>query len=161
MSQTTSREATIESVGTHAITIVRDFDHPVDQVFRAMTEPELMAQWMGPRYLTNVECTNDARHGGTWTLVQRDQDGNEHAFRGVMHGEQTPELSQRTFEWLGMPGHVSFETLRLEDLGGNRCRAHQISVFTSTEDRDGMMGSGMDTGVNEGFERMDELLAKL
>lgn len=152
-------EATIEAAGTHAITIVREFDHPVEQVFRALTEPQLMARWMGPRYLTNVECTSDPRHGGTWTLVQRDPDGHEHRFRGVLHGEQTPELSQRTFEWLGMPGHVSFETLRLEDLGDGRTRAHQISVFTSTEDRDGMLASGMDAGVNEGFERMDELLA--
>lgn len=151
-------EATIEPVGTHAIAIVRDLDAPVDKVFRAMSEPELMAQWMGPRYLTNVESTSEMKHGGTWTLVQRDTDGNEYKFRGVLHGEQTPELSQRTFEWLGMPGHVAFETLRLEDLGDGRTRTHQVSVFTSAEDRDGMMSSGMHAGVNEGFERLDELL---
>lgn len=154
-------EATIEPEGTHAITIVRDFDGPIDKVFRVMSEPDLVAQWMGPRYLTNVESTNEMKHGGTWTLVQRDADGSEHQFRGVLHGDQTPELSQRTFEWLGMPGHVSFESLRLEDLGDARTRAHQVSVFTSTEDRDGMMGSGMHAGVNESFERMDELLEVL
>lgn len=154
-------EAVIEPTGTHAITMVRDFDHPVDAVFRAMSQPELMARWMGPRYLTNVECTSDPRHGGTWTLVQRDPDGNEHRFRGVLHGEQTPELSQRTFEWLGLPGHVSFETLRLEDLGGGRSRAHQVAVFTTAEDRDGMLSSGMEAGVREGFERLDELLAEM
>lgn len=158
---TTKNDAVIETSGTHAITIVRDFDHPVALVFRAMTEPDLIAQWIGPKYLTNVEVTHDARHGGTWTLVQRDPDGNEHAFRGVMHGEQTPELSQRTFEWLGLPGHVSFETLRLEDLGGGRTRAHQVAVFTSPQDRDGMFASGMATGVNEGYERMDDLLRSL
>lgn len=154
-------EATIEAAGTHAITVVRDFDHPVDKVFRAMSSPELMARWMGPRYLTNVESTSDPRHGGTWTLVQRDPDGNEHRFRGVLHGEQTPELSQRTFEWLGLPGHVSFETLRLEDLGGGRTRAHQVSVFTTPEDRDGMLSSGMEAGIHESFERLDELLAEI
>jgi uncharacterized protein YndB with AHSA1/START domain len=150
----------IETPGAHAITISREFEAPVDKVFRAMTDPELIAQWMGPKYLTNVETTNDARHGGTWTLVQRDPDGNEYAFRGVFHGEQTPELSMRTFEWLGMPGHVSFETLRLEDLGNGRTRAHSVSVFTSQEDRDGMATS-MESGVIEGYERLDGVLASL
>ena len=150
----------IETPGAHAITISREFEAPVDKVFRAMTDPELIAQWMGPKYLTNVETTNDARHGGTWTLVQRDPDGNEYAFRGVFHGEQTPELSIRTFEWLGMPGHVSFETLRLEDLGNGRTRAHSVSVFTSQEDRDGMATS-MESGVIEGYERLDGVLAGL
>ena len=150
----------IETPGAHAITISREFEAPVDKVFRAMTDPELIAQWMGPKYLTNVETTNDARHGGTWTLVQRDPDGNEYAFRGVFHGEQTPELSIRTFEWLGMPGHVSFETLRLEDLGNGRTRAHSVSVFTSQEDRDGMATS-MESGVIEGYERLDGVLASL
>jgi uncharacterized protein YndB with AHSA1/START domain len=150
----------IETPGAHAITISREFEAPVDKVFRAMSDPELIAQWMGPKYLTNVETTNDARHGGTWTLVQRDPDGNEYAFRGVFHGEQTPELSMRTFEWLGMPGHVSFETLRLVDLGNGRTRADNVSVFTSQEDRDGMATS-MESGVIEGYERLDGVLASL
>jgi uncharacterized protein YndB with AHSA1/START domain len=107
-----------------------------------------------------VECTFEGSHGGTWTLVQRDPDGNEHGFRGVVHGEPTPELSQRTFEWLGMPGHVSFETMRIEDLGDDRCRVHGVSVFTTIEDRDGMAAS-MGDGVTEGYERLDELLATL
>ena len=156
----TTQQTTIETPGTHAITIERDFDAPVDKVFRAMTDPELISQWMGPKYLTNVETTNDARHGGTWTLVQRDPDGNEYAFRGVFHGEQTPELSMRTFEWLGMPGHVSFETLRLEDLGDGRTRAVNVSVFLSQEDRDGM-ASSMEVGVLDGYERLDALLKTL
>lgn len=151
---------TIETPGTHAITVSREFDAPVDKVFRAMTDPELIGRWMGPKYLTNVETTNDPRHGGTWTLVQRDPDGNDYAFRGVFHGEQTPELSIRTFEWLGMPGHVSFETLRLVDLGNGRTRADSVSVFTSTEDRDGM-AANMTSGVVEGYERLDQILEEL
>lgn len=158
---TTTNNTIIETTGTHAITIVREFDHPAQKVFRAMTEPELIGRWIGPKELTNIETTNDARHGGTWTLVQRDPDGNDHAFRGVFHGEPSPELSQRTFEWLGLPGHVSFETLRLEDLGDGRTRAHNVSVFMSPEDRDGMFASGMAKGVNEGYERLDGVLASL
>lgn len=158
---TSSNDVTIETPGSQAITITRDFEYPVDKVFRAMTEPELIARWVGPRGYENVEVTNDARHGGTWTLVQRDADGNEFGFRGVFHGEQTPELSLRTFEWLGLPGHVSFESLRLEDLGAGRTRAHSVSVFLSPEDRDGMAASGMAEGVTEGYERLDEVLASL
>jgi uncharacterized protein YndB with AHSA1/START domain len=154
-----TKQLTIETPGTNAIEITREFDHPVDRVFRAMTEPDLVARWIGPRRLDNLEVTNDARHGGTWTLVQRDEDGTEHGFRGVIHGEPTPELTLRTFEWLGLPGHVSFESLRLEDLGDGRTRAHTVSVFLSSEDRDGMVASGMETGVREGYERLDEVLA--
>lgn len=150
----------IETPGTHAITISREFEAPVAKVFRAMTEPELIGRWMGWRDLTNVEITNDARHGGTWTLVQRDSDGNEFAFRGVFHGEQTPELSARTFEWLGMPDHICFETLQMVDLGNGRTRVDAVSVFTSTEDRDGMAGS-MEPGVVHGYERLDDLLTSL
>jgi uncharacterized protein YndB with AHSA1/START domain len=155
-----TQDVTIETSGTHTITIAREFDAPVAKVFRAMTEPDLIARWIGPKYLTNTEVTNDPRHGGTWTLVQRDPDGNEHAFRGVFHGEQAPELSIRTFEWLGQPGHVSLEALRLEDLGDGRTLAHNVSVFLSTDDRDGM-ATNMESGVREGYERLDEILASL
>lgn len=153
-------DVTIESVGTHGITIVREFDHPVDKVFRAHTEPDLIAQWIGPRGYEYIEVTNDSTHGGTWTLVQR-ADGAEFGFRGVFHGDATPELTVRTFEWLGMPGHVSLESLRIEDLGGGRCRVHNTSVLMTQGDRDGMRDSGMDRGVIQGYERMDEVLATL
>ena len=153
-------DVTIQDEGTHAITIVREFDHPVDKVFRALNEPDLIAQWIGPRGYENVEVTNDSTHGGTWTLVQR-SGGAEFAFRGVFHGDATPDLTLRTFEWLGMPGHVSFESLCIEDLGDGRCRVHSRSVFLTQEDRDGMRASGMDHGVIEGYERMDEVLATL
>ena len=158
---TLNKEVTIEvPENSLEIRVSRDFDAPVDKVFRAHHDPELIPQWMGPKYLENVECTFEKSHGGTWTLVQRDPDGNEYGFRGVVHGEPTPELSLRTFEWLGMPGHVSFETLRIEDIGDGRSRVHGVSVFMSVEDRDGM-ASSMGEGVNEGYERLDELLATL
>ena len=158
---TTTNDVVIDNDGTHGITIVRDFDHPVGKVFRAMNEPDLIARWIGPYGYDNVEVTHDARHGGTWTLVQRNAEGDEFGFRGVFHGEQTPELSQRTFEWLGLPGHVSFERLSVEDLGDGRSRVRTSSVFLTTEDRDGIRANGMDKGVTEGYERMDEVLKTL
>lgn len=158
---TTTNPTTIEASGTHAITIVRDFEHPVEKVFRAMTDPELIGRWMGPKAMTTTEVSSDARHGGTWTFTHTGPEGDAHQFRGVFHGDQTPELSLRTFEWLGMPGHVSLESLRLEDLGDGRTRAHSSSAFMSPEDRDGMLHSGMDKGVTEGYERLDDVLEAL
>lgn len=154
-------DVSIANDGAHGITITRDFDHPVSTVFRALNEPDVIAQWIGPHGYDNVEVTNESRHGGTWTLVQRGPDGDEFAFRGVMHGDPTPELMLRTFEWLGMPGHVSFESLTIEDLGGDRCRIHTTSVFLSQADRDGIRDNGMDQGVIEGYERLDGVLARL
>lgn len=158
---TTKNVVTIENDGLHAITIVREFDHPVETVHRAMTDPDLLGRWVGPHGYENVEVTNDARHAGTWTLVQRNPEGDEFAFRGVFHGDPTPELTLRSFEWLGLPGHVSFESLRLEDLGGGRSRVRTSSVFMTQEDRDGMRDNGMDHGVIEGYERLDEVLETL
>ncbi|QGG39998.1 SRPBCC domain-containing protein [Aeromicrobium yanjiei] len=158
---TTKHDVTIENDGQHGITIVREFDHPAEKVYRALTEPELIGRWVGPRGYDNVEVTNDARHGGAWTLVQRGPDGDEFAFRGVFHGDPTPELTLRTFEWLGLPGHVSFESLSMDDLGDGRSRVRTTSVFLTQEDRDGIRANGMDDGVTEGYERMDEVLATL
>lgn len=158
---TSQHSAVIEKVGDHAIAITRDFDAPLDKVFRAMHEPDLIAQWIGPDRLSTIEVTQVNRHGGTWTLVQSDGDGNNFGFRGVVHGDPTPQLSQRTFEWLGMPGHVSFESMTMENLGGARTRVHQVSVFLSAEDRDGMWDSGMGEGVDAGYAQLDDLLATL
>jgi len=158
---TTKNDVTITDDGAHGITIVRDFDHPVDKVFRANTDPELIGRWIGPHGYDNVEVTNDATHGGTWTLVQRNAAGEEFGFRGVFHGDATPELTLRTFEWLGLPGHVSLESLSIEDLGGGRSRLRTTSVFLTQDDRDGMLESGMEHGVVEGYERLDGVLESL
>lgn len=147
--------------GSHEITITRDFDAPVDLVFRAHADPELIAKWLGPHGLTTVVETYDVRDGGQWRMIHSDDQGNEAAFRGVFHGSPSPDNFVRTFEFEGMPGHVALETLRLEDLGDGKTRVHASSVFQTVADRDGMAASGMEKGVNEGYERLDELLASL
>ena len=102
----------------------------------------------------------EVRDGGAWRFVQTDPDGNEWGFHGVFHGPQTPDQMIQTFEFEGVPGHVSFSEVRLEENDGKTI-AHTHSVFMSLEDRDGMVQSGMETGVVEGYERLDELVAKL
>jgi uncharacterized protein YndB with AHSA1/START domain len=149
----------IAEPGKQEICLTRVFDAPRDLVNKAYLDPELRAQWWGPSYLTtNVEVI-DARPGGKWRIIQRDPQGNEFAFHGVFH-EVTPERTVDTFEWEGMPGHVSLQTARLEEVDG-KTRLTVNVVFQSVEDRDGMVSSGMHEGMDEGFERLDQLLARL
>lgn len=146
--------------GTPFIDVERDFAAPRELVYRAWTEPELLAQWLGPRRLTTIIDEYDPRDGGRWRYVQRDADGTEYGFHGVFHGPQSPERMTQTFEFEGAPGHVSLDTLSLEERDG-RTMARTHSVFQSIEARDAMIAAGMEGGMNEGFDRLDELLATL
>lgn len=146
--------------GSALISVEREVDAPRDLVFRAWTDPELLAQWLGPRRLAMRVEAFDVRHGGTWRYVSVDTDGSEYGFRGVFHGSPSPDLMIQTFEFEGAPGHVSLDTLVLEDLGG-RTRIRSTSAFGSVEARDAMLASGMEGGMNEGFDRLDELVARL
>jgi uncharacterized protein YndB with AHSA1/START domain len=146
--------------GIPLIVMTRDFDAPRDLVFRAYTEPQLLVQWLGPRDLTTTVDRYDARDGGRWRYVQKDPEGNEHGFRGVFHGHPSPEAIVQTFEYEGVPGHVMLETTTLEERGRTTL-VRTVSSFQSVADRDGMIASGMERGVHEGDERLDELLARL
>jgi uncharacterized protein YndB with AHSA1/START domain len=146
--------------GVPFVDITREFDYPRELVLRAWTDPDLVRQWLGPRKYEMVIERWEARAGGSYRYVHRDEAGNEFGFRGVFHSAD-PENMVQTFEFEGMPGHVSLDKLELQDLEGGRTRAHIHSVFQSIEDRDGMVQAGMGDGVNEGFERLDELLAKM
>jgi len=100
----------------------------------------------------------DVRTGGDWRFLTRDADGNESAFRGTFREIVDNERIVQTFEWEGMPGHVSVETATFEDLG-DRTKVTTTSLFHTTEERDGMLASGMEGGLNETYARLDELLA--
>jgi len=146
--------------GMPQMVITREFEAPRELVFRAHTDPELLVQWLGPRALTMRIDRLDARDGGAWRYTHRDGEGNEYGFHGVYHGTPSPDGIVQTFEFEGAPGHVSLETITFEDHGG-RTLLRQNAVFQSVEDRDGMIQSGMETGVNDSMERLDELLATL
>lgn len=146
--------------GIPQVIVEREFDAPLDLVYRAWTEPELLKQWLGPRNLTMRIERYDLRDGGTWRYVHIDPDGNEYAFHGVFHGDPSPDGLVQTFEFEGAPGHVSLDTLTLEERDG-KTLARTNSVFQTIAARDGMVQSGMERGINEGYERLDELIAKL
>ena len=146
--------------GVPFVDITREFDAPLELVRRAWTDPDLVKQWLGPRKYEMVIEQWDARAGGAYRYVHRDEAGNEFGFHGVFHSND-PDNMVQTFEFEGMPGHVSLDRLQLEDIGGGRTRSRIHSVFQSLEDRDGMVQAGMGDGVSEGFERLDELLATM
>ncbi|MER7077603.1 Uncharacterized conserved protein YndB, AHSA1/START domain [Saccharopolyspora kobensis] len=145
---------------TPTIEITREFDATPEQVFRAHVDPELYAQWVGPRSVTTRITTWDARTGGAWAFAN-DRDGEEiAAFYGSFHEVRPQERIVWTFTFEGVPDAVALETLTFEELAGGRTRLRTLSVVADFETRDSILASGMDTGVGEGYEKLDELLAK-
>jgi uncharacterized protein YndB with AHSA1/START domain len=146
--------------GNHEITMTRTFDAPRELVFKAMSDPQLISKWWGPRdHWTKVDKM-EARAGGSWRFINGDSSGNEYGFHGVYHLVDAPERVVQTFEFEGVPGHVALETMVLEDLGG-KTRLVQQSVFQTVADRDMMLQTGMQTGATESNDRLAELLVEL
>jgi uncharacterized protein YndB with AHSA1/START domain len=143
------------------IDIVRDFDAPVANVWRAHCEPDLVAQWLGPRGYEMIIDYWETRPRGGYRYVHRHPAGTEAAFHGVFHTVADEQRIIQTFEYEGTPGQVSIDTQDFEDLGDGRTRLRIHSVFPSVEARDAMIAAGMEHGIVEGDEKLDELLARL
>ena len=146
--------------GKQEIVITRVFDAPRELVFKAYTDPKLLPQWFGPRDYTTIVDKMEARPGGLWRFVQRNQDGEEFAFHGVHHDIVPPERIVATFEYEGVPGHVLLQTLTLEPQGQKTRLVEQL-LFQSVADRDGMVASGMQRGSDDSMDRMAEILENL
>ena len=142
------------------VRIVREFDAPKELVFRAHTDPELVAQWMGPKSTRNRIDHWDCRTGGSWRSVAI-QDGEEYGFHGCFHEVRPSELIVQTFTFEGFPDGVALEKLVLEDLGNGRTRLTATSLVDTFEGRDAFVASGMETGVVEGYEQLDEVLSAM
>ncbi|MBK9051731.1 MAG: SRPBCC family protein [Chloroflexi bacterium] len=160
MSTQKNQTAITAEPGRQEVFVIREFDAPRELVFKAHTDPNLFVQWIGPRDLSTTIEAFEPVSGGNWRFTQKDQDGNEYSFHGVFH-EVSPERVIQTFEFDGLPesGHVALETMTLEALPNGRTKLTNQSIFQSVADRDGMIQSGMEQGVNEGYERLDEVLA--
>ena len=163
MSQTTHTttryaEAAIEAVPDLPIVrITRDFRASVEQLMRAHTDPELFVRWIGPDAVTSRIDQWDCRTLGSYRYVA-ERDGEEYAFRGTFPYVGENKLVQ-TFTWEGMPDAIALETMTFEDLGDGRTRLHGFSLCDSFEGRDGMLSSGMEVGIHEGYAKLDGLLA--
>ena len=149
--------------GKQELFITREFDAPRELVFKAYTDPDIYVRWLGPRDLDTSLETFEPVSGGRWRFVQKDKDGNEFGFHGVNHDVTAPERIIGTFEFEGLPesGHVILETTKFEALPGGRTLVTTQSVYQSVQDRDGMVAAGMESGVVDGFERLDEILPNM
>jgi uncharacterized protein YndB with AHSA1/START domain len=140
------------------VRITREFDAPPDKVFRAHTDPELVTQWLGPRRYEMRIDHYDCRTGGSYRYLHVG-DGSEFGFHGSFHELRPTELIIQTFTFEGQPDDVALERLVLEDIGNRRTRLTATSLVESFEARDAFVASGMEDGVRESYERLDELLA--
>jgi uncharacterized protein YndB with AHSA1/START domain len=151
-----SRQMTVTTPSDREIVLTRVFDAPRELVFEAHTSCEHMSKWWGPRRYEVSSCEIDFRPGGKWRMVHRGSEGGEeYGFRGEFREIVRPEKIVWTFEWEGMPGHVSVDTLTLEEEDG-KTRLTATSVFDTVEDRDGMLQSGMEEGAAETWDRLAE-----
>jgi uncharacterized protein YndB with AHSA1/START domain len=142
-----------------AVRIIRDFDAPPAKVFRAHTDPDLLVQWLGPRDLEMIVDHFDCRTGGSYRYRHR-RGEDEFGFHGSFHEVRPSSLIVQTFTFDGAPDSVALERIELEDLGDGRTRLHATSLVDSFEARDAFVASGMEHGVREGYEKLDELLAR-
>lgn len=140
------------------VRIVREFDAPPEKVFRAHTDPELVCQWLGPRGMQMSIDVFDCRTGGAYRYLHS-RDGERFAFFGSFHEVREHEVIVQTFTYEGTPDGVALERLVFERLGAGRTRLTGTSLVDSFHARDAFVASGMETGVREGYERLDELLA--
>ncbi len=160
MGESGSNELTVTTPSDLEIVMIRVFDAPRDLVFEAHSSCEHMSNWWGPRRYEISSCEMDFRPGGAWRIVHRGADGDEHGFRGEFREIVRPERIVWTFEYEGMPGHVSVQTAMFEEHDG-KTTLTSTAVFDSREERDGMLESGMESGAAEAMDRLDEYLEVL
>lgn len=157
MSTDTTQARIVADPDVPAIRITRDFNATPAQLMRAHTDPNLYTQWVGPNDLTTHIDYWDARRGGRWRFTQT-RGADEFSFYGSFH-EITADKIVQTFTWEGMPDGVSLETLWFEDLGDGRTRLHTQSLVDSFQSRDAWLSMGMESGVQDGYAKLDALLA--
>lgn len=148
----------IAEPGKQELFIIREFDAPRELLYKAHTDPEIYVKWVGPKDLKMTIQELDARAGGSFKFTH-ERGGHEYVFHGVYHEALAPERIIGTFEFDGLPetGHVILGTTKFEDLPGGRSRLVHQSVFQSVADRDGMVASGMERGVVDGYNKLDEI----
>ena len=160
MTATTSNQTRIEAdPALPTIRVVREFDAPRDRVYRAWTDPELVSRWLGPRSIEHRISHWDLRTGGSYRYVAWRDEQEVARFYGSFHEARQDERLVQTFTWEGYPDGVSLDTATFSDAGDGRTRVTVLSVVDTMQARDMMLASGMETGIVEGYERLDEVLA--
>lgn len=158
MTTTTRQTEIVSDPKVPAIRITREFDAPPAKVFRAHTDPGLLVRWLGPRDLEMTVDYFDCRTGGSYRYLHRRGD-DEFGFHGSFHEVRPDSLIVQTFTFEGVPDGVALERARFDAIGGGRTRLTVTSLVGSFEERDAILASGMEHGVREGYEKLDEILA--
>lgn len=156
---TTPMRAVLSAPSDREIRVERIFNAPRERVWRAMTDPALVAQWWG-RGNRLVIVRDEVERGGRWRYEEHSPQG-VHGFEGRYREVVPIERMSRTFEWDGMPGQPLVETWTLEDLGDGRTRFVSTSLFMTAEDRAGMMSGGAEAGMNQSYAALDRVLAAM
>jgi uncharacterized protein YndB with AHSA1/START domain len=154
-----SARTTVTTPSDREFRVERIFNAPRERVWRAMTDPALVAQWWGRGNKLDIE-RHEVVRGGHWRYVEHAPSGLE-GFEGRYREVVPPERFERTFEWDGEPGHVVVETVTLEELGDGRTKLVSVSLFHTTADFEGMRQAGMESGLNESFAALDRVLAAM
>jgi uncharacterized protein YndB with AHSA1/START domain len=136
----------------------REFDAARALVWRAHTEPELVKKWWGRGNKLVIEKLEQER-GGHWRFVEETSEG-KHGFEGRFREITPPTRIVQSFEWDGMPAHVCINFAEFTELAGGRTKVTVTSLFHTTEDRDGMLQSGMEGGLEQSYQALDQLLSK-
>ena len=145
------------------IVLTRAFDAPRDLVFEAWTNPEHVRHWWGPRSSTMVLCEAEVRPGGAWRYVTTSEDGAEVPFTGVYREIAPPERLVYTEMYDVAPfnsGDPAVNTVTFTEEGG-RTLVTVTTVYPTKEVRDFVLGTGMEVGAAESYDRLAERLATL
>ena len=159
MTQQKKNALKVEAVGDRELRIERVFDATPERVWRAYSQPELLAQWWGRGNKLEIR-TFEFERGGHWRLEEHSDEG-VHGFEGRFGDIEPGKRIRQTFEWDGMPGYTSLDTAEFIDMGGQQTKIVTTTLFFSTEERDGMLNAGMSEGLNQGYDALDRVLASM
>jgi uncharacterized protein YndB with AHSA1/START domain len=168
VTSSSSTQPTVRQVGKLTLTVksdteielTRELSAPRELVWRAMSSCEHIQHWWGPARYPFSSCEMDFRPGGHWRFVTRGDDGAEYAFRGEYREIVPFDRIVQTFEFEGMPGATSIESMTLEEHDG-KTTVRVFTTYDSKEALDGMLSSGMEGGAAETYDRLEAYLLTL
>ncbi len=159
MTDTLQQELNLTLPSDREISMTRVFNAPARVLFDVWTKPEHVRKWYGVRQTTVTVCDIDLRVGGAWRWVVT-RNGMDIAFSGVFHEIDPPRRLQRTEVFEAMPGAESIVTLTFDEKAGQTTLTLNM-LFQSKQDRDVALKSGMELGIKECFQKIDDLVATL
>lgn len=138
----------------------RIFDAPRQVVWRAFTDPKLLARWWGRSNPLDVERL-EVRNGGKWRFVEHAPGEKPMGFEGEFRDVAPPDRLTQSFRWDGMTGQELTTTTTFEEVGDRQTKVASESTFISVKERDEMLDYGMVDGLNASYRALDRILDEL